>query len=504
LTWEQIVQRVKAGIYKGIDISPNSEDRVYAKRRQDAYYNTGSGLQDTREDAAGVTTEATPEKEFEFSENYILNDWRGDGVLEDRVVTVFVDAKKIVRNRLRTAEGMNHRPFSEIIIGKIPGKPSYGYGIPRMIRDAVMEESAVHNLTMDSAFLQAISPLFYSGSSQLKPQERKLSVGLINKLEDTGNGRLSDAFFKPDFRADLQPLFLLYNRLSSLSQAADGVGETQLMQRPSPRTASQSAMVQNELNIRFQRIFGRGMGSKASSSMTGLAGLLEIIVDLYRNHGDPVRVVAESGNESTIAFPRSSKLSLKLNIDVNKLNQEQEIRNAQMIAADTSNPVLIQLGLVKPENIYKARRAMYLAMGVRNPDEYLTKPDPKLSNPVDAKRENVLMMRGMAVMPHPADDDMQHYIDHKRFEAEVRASEDGAQLVDEGFFAAMEQHNTAHLRQAQAKQQAQALATQMASMGAMMQGRPSGVPIAGGWSMPGSPPPASDMNGASAGMVGHA
>jgi hypothetical protein len=501
LRWEQIVQRVEEGTYKGIDTTETSEFKRYAKRREDAYYTMQSRAEEIRNKAAGVTPQSTPEKEFEFVEFYILHDWKHDGILEDRIITVSPDAKKIVRNKSRTGEGMNYRPFSEIIVGKIPGKPNYGFGVPKMIRDATNEESAIHNLTMDSAFLQGMATLFYSGSTQLKPQNRKISVGLINSLADNGQGKLSDAFYKPDFRADLQPLFVLYERLQTMTQAVDGVGETQLLQRPSPRTASQSAMVQNELNIRFQRIFGRGIGSKAKASMTGLAGLIEIITDLYRNHGDPIEVIAETGKQSTIAFPQSSNLSLHLNVDVNKLNQEQQMRNAQLVSANASNPLKIQLGISNAETIYKADRDLYLAMGVRNPDDYLVKPDPSKSAPMDAKRENVLMMRGVVLMPHPGDNDLEHYAIHKQFEADLR---ERPALANAEAFAALEQHNTAHLRQSQAKQQASALQSQMASEGTMPTQGASGVPVAGGGqggAMPGQgAPPGGNGNGMGAPM----
>jgi len=498
LRWSQIVQRVKAGTYKGIDISPESNFAVYAKRRQDAYYNQPSNAEAIRNKAAGVDPQATPEKEFEFLECYILHDWKGDGILEDRIITISPDAKQVVRNKSRTGEGMTYRPFSEIIIGKIPGKPNYGFGIPKMIRDSTREETAIHNLTMDSSMLQAIASLFYNGTTPLKPEQRKLSVGRINQFPDNGTGKMNEAFYKPDFSANLQPLFVLYDRLQTMTQAIDGVGETQLLQRPTPRTLGQSAMVQNELNIRFQRIFGRGVGSKAKASMTGLAGLIEIIVDLYRNYGDPIEVIAETGKQSNVAFPQSSSLSLRLNIDVNKLNQEQEMKNAQMVSANASNPLKIQLGISNAETVYKADRDLYLAMGVRNPDDYLVKPDPSRSSPMDAKRENVLMMRGVVLMPHPGDNDMEHYVSHKQFEADLR---ERPELANAEAFAAIEQHNTAHLRQAQAKQQASALQSQMTQAGAMPPQGASGVPVAGGGPMPGQGgPPAGNGNGMGAPM----
>ena len=66
-------------------------------------------------------------------------------------------------------------------------------------------------------------------------------------------------------------------------------------------------------------------------------------------------------------------------------------------------------------------------------------------------------------------------------------------------FAAIEQHNTAHLRQAQAKQQSSALQSQMASSGAMPMQGASGVPVAGGGQggpMPGQgAPPGGNGNG---------
>lgn len=477
LTWNQLVQRVKAGKYKGIDISPDSADRVYAKRREDSTVNV-TDLEHQRNQAAGVSpTPGDPSGEFEVLECYVLADWKGDGILEDRLITILRDAKRIVRNVLRTEEGYPSRPFSEIITQRIPGKSNYGFGVPRMIREAADEETAIHNLTVDASMLMAFKAWLYSGG-QLKAEQQRLHPGRLVNVPNPATGDLRSSFLSLDFNVDLNPLISMQGRIDQLTQSVDGVGETQLMRKPSPRTASQSAMVQNELNIRFQRIFSRCMGNTALK--TGLAGLIAIIAELYAAYGDPVEIATTTGKYAEVSFPKADKLTLRLNVDSSKLNEQREQQRMQTILGTVANPMNMQLGIVTPQNLYNALRDMAAVLGVKEINDYYTEPPKERSKPVDAKRENVLLTAGVWSAPHPADDDMQHYFEHRSHMDALSALP--PELANPQALAMLEQHNVIHQQQHQAKQRQAAAQSQSFMPDAMPLGNaaaPVGGPGAG-------------------------
>jgi len=480
LNWNEVRTLVESGEFTNIEIDEETKKKFYTppvnekKGDRAATSDTREAIQVNRDDVSGHTDRS--EDKYEFIEACVLDDFEGDGILEDRIITKFNGTQKIVRNISRSEAGYRHRPYSEILIQKIPGKHSVAFGVPSMIFDLAEEETAIHNLVMDASTLAAIKFYFYGDDNAIKNERRKIAPGSGHSMPLPTSGNLRDAIYIPDFNSDVGPLFNLTARLDQTAQSLDGVNETQLMKKPSPRTLGQSQIAQNELNIRFARIFSRCIGS--IGTMTGLAGLLVIIADLYREFGDELDFINKTGGKAVkISLPKSDDFSITLNIDVNKLNEVKELQKAQLVLSTIMNPNLAQMKIVSPKNVYNAAKDLLRLSAILDPDEYLTAPpDAKSKTP---KEENWLMLQGLDAQVSPADDDQQHIMEHQVVLDIV--SKQGAE-TSPMVAQRLKKHIDDHQKQMQGKQAAQAQQSQMAQ--ALIGGIGPEAPMAQGGGAP--------------------
>jgi hypothetical protein len=466
MTWPEIVSRAQDGIYD-LDLEADySEFKQYAT---DPIVQTEGGvdLVEQRRQAAGVSTMILGWEYFEILECYVLDFWDGKDYLEDRLITIFRGPGKILRNELRSSAGYPMRPFSEIIVQPIPDMDSYGLGIPTIIGPLADEETAVHNLMMDSATLQAVPPTFYDETAGLKNEKMKIAPGRLIPLSSP-NGNIGNAVYMPNYAANLGPIAGLQNRIDTIMQSVDGVSDTQLAQAPKSKTLGQSTLVQDEINIRFQAIWDNIVGNM--EEMSGLAGLIAITAALYQRFGKPMEIEAVTGEYSEVSFPDALKYSLKITANINKINQNAQVAKARGVVQTLMNPMLMQLGLVNPQTLYHALKNLLEAMDVDNWEDFLAEPPQEKMASVNPDKENLEMLPGHIVPVHPADDDQAHIVSHVKFLEELRAEPGLCQNA-----AVYVEHIKRHRKQEQMKAQQQ---MQQADMGNGVPGGPAGSPIA--------------------------
>ncbi len=467
MTWSELVARVEDGTYD-LDL-----ERDYSEFKQYAtdpimQVEGGSDLVQQRREVAGESTMILGEEYYEILECYILDFWDNREYLEDRIITVFRGPGKILRNELRSSAGYPMRPFSEIIIQPIPDKDSYGLGIPTIIGPLADEETAVHNLMMDSATITAVPPIFYDETSGLKNEKMKVAPGRMVPLSST-NGNLGSVIWMPTYGANLSPISSLQNRIDTIMQSVDGVSDTQLAHAPKSKTLGQSTLVQDEINIRFQAIWDNIVGNM--SEMSGLAGLIAITAALYQRFGKPLEIEAVTGEYSEVSFPQAFKYSLQITANINKINQNAQVAKARGVVQTLMNPMLMQLGLANPQTLYHALKNLLEAMDVDNWEDLLAEPPQEKMASVNPDQENLQMLPGKIVPVHPADDDQAHIVAHAGFLQKLQEEPGLCQNP-----AVYVEHIKRHRKQEQMKAQQQQSQADMPGAG-IPQG-PAGSPIA--------------------------
>ena len=408
LTWDQVVDRVNAGIYTGIDLDADKTATADPVNQTEG----GAPLVETRRLVAGQATQVPHDDLYEFVEGFILEDW-GKGVLEDRFITLFRGREKIVRNVLLSAEGYPCRPFSEIAIQPVPGKPEWAWGVPGMIRQAADEVTALHNLGMNIATIRGIPFGFRDAGAEWGEDEMQVAPGKILPVDAGGSGDISRSVYFPTLNGQITELAGLAGNVDAAAKSVDGISDTQMLQAPKGRTVGQSQMQQNEVNVRFEVLFDRIVGSVAEQK--GIVFLIHLLIALYQKFGRTMEVEFLSGTLAPIPFPRLAPLAFRVDIDVLQLTEEKKMKRAQAVMQTVMNPMLLQLKVVTPTQVFNAVKHVLESSGVSNPTDFIQMPPEDSQASVSPEKENVHMMSGVPQQVHPADDDEEHLISHRSF-----------------------------------------------------------------------------------------
>ncbi len=489
LTWDQVVERVQAGIYVGIDLERDKTASTDPVNQTEG----GAPLVETRRLVAGQSVQVPHDDLYEFVEAFILEDW-GKGVLEDRFVVLFRGTEKIVRNVLLSAEGYPCRPFSEIAIQPVPGKPEWAWGIPGMIRQAADEVTALHNLGMNIATIRGIPFGFRDAGAEWGEDEMQVAPGKILPVDAGGNGDISRAVYFPNMNGQVSELAELAGAVDAAAKSVDGISDTQMLQAPKGRTVGQAQMQQNEVNVRFEVLFDRIVGSVAEQK--GIVFLIHLLIGLYQKFGRTIEVEFLSGTLSPIPFPRTSPLAFRVEIDILQLTEEKKMKRAQAVMQTVMNPMLLQLKVVTPLQVFHAVKHVLEASGVSNPTDFVQMPPEDAQASVPPEKENVSMMSGEPQQVHPADNDEEHLISHRSFSQMLA---DVPEVGADPESARTNQLFSAHIRQHVLQQRAKRKSQQQSVQGLDFS-NPQAVPSPGNMSFipptpqgaPPAPAPASE------------
>lgn len=479
LTWDQVVERVQNGVYTGIDLETARNASTDPVNQTEG----GAPLVETRRLVAGQSVQVPHDDLYEFVEAFILEDW-GRGVLEDRFVVLFRGTEKIVRNVLLSAEGYPCRPFSEIAIQPVPGKPEWAWGIPGMIRQAADEVTALHNLGMNIATIRGIPFGFRDAGAEWGEDEMQVAPGKILPVDAGGNGDISRAVYFPNMNGQVSELAELAGSVDAAAKSVDGISDTQMLQAPKGRTVGQAQMQQNEVNVRFEVLFDRIVGSVAEQK--GVVFLIHLLIGLYQKFGRTMEVEFLSGTLSPIPFPRTSPMTFRVDIDVLQLSEEKKMKRAQAVMQTVMNPMLLQLKVVTPLQVFHAVRSVLEASGVSNPTDYIQMPPEDAQASVPPEKENVNMMGGEPQQVHPADNDDEHLVSHRSF---VQLLSDMPEAGADPESARTNQLFSAHIRQHVLQQRGKRKSQQQAVQGLDFS-NPQAVPSPGNMSfIPPTGPP---------------
>lgn len=465
LTWNEVVERVNSGLWHNIDL-----DEDFSQSSQ-----KNSELELQREAASGVYTQYSGgNKLYKFLECYVRDDFDNDGIMEDMLFVMFEDPKKFVREDLLSMAGFDYRPFAPIHLQPIPDSDpdTYAWGIPQMIREIALEETAAHNLTMDSATFSGIPCFFYPDNINLKAEIMRFEPGRGIPIP-VSDGSVQESIYVPQFSVNLQPMFQLQDRMGQLMSAVDGNADNQPLPK-APKTASQSQQIATQLNYRFNVLFDRCLGSV--SDVSGIAGLLEIIRSLYQRFSDPLEVIEKTGMAVTYNFPKHSKALLHFDVTSDVMNEQITQARSQSIMQIATNPMFHEMGITTPDSVYNALKHALRILKVKNIEDYLHKSQVMS---IPQPQEDAQMLRGIAMPVHPADNDMEHLQELQEFQEWVGQQAQG--LVSPKVSMLLQQHQAAHEAQMKKKQQVQMANAAQQSGGTQpgSQGSPAPTAIGG-------------------------
>lgn len=358
-----------------------------------------SGLSQNKEANSGIVQSNTiaDQDRFEILECYCKLDENGDGLDENLIIWVHTRSKRILRATYldRVFEG-GQTPFSKIDFLKKRGNV-YGMGIPEILYALQKEVDAMHNIRIDFGVLSTMPFGFYRPSSGLNPATIELQPG---KLIPT-NDPQSDVYFpqmgnRTFFTSEEEGSLTAYiERLISISDINLGrVGG-----QGAARTATGVSALVSENNANLD-IFIKRM-------QRGWKKFLRLLFQSLQRRMPKemwIRITGSDGQMYPFRIERESiRFNFDFDIDANSINSNKGVTReiAQQRLNLCLNPLLIQTGVVSPDNIYEAAKEWLISLEVKDYARYISKPtdfDAFLTPEQEAQR----IIRGIQVPVHPA------------------------------------------------------------------------------------------------------
>ena len=340
-----------------------------------------TGIRQREDRYAGVKTVGAHSKEDVYTvyETYMRYDIDGDGLAEEIIVWYAPHQKQILRwTYLDRVTQMGTRPFVKCDLIPRDGR-GRGIGLPEMLYNIQTEVNIIHNQRVEAGQLTNKPWGLVRAGSGLKAEEIEVESGILIPVDDVNDIRLMDSPNLTNWGFQEESLLNQYaDRISGITDlhmglVPDKVGGT--------RTATGTAQMLNEGNMqidilieRIQRSYGR---------------LLKLIHGMLAEklpEGIEYRVIGSDGRQSvdqsgapiverlTSRDEIAGKYDFELIANSQSTNRELEKQNGMLLGQVLLNPILLQTGIVGPDNIYNIIKNLLEKYQVLSVDSFITKP----------------------------------------------------------------------------------------------------------------------------------
>lgn len=394
LTRSQLYTLADRGIFDAEEV-----EEVLEGGNDPEHVDGSSGLQQDKEINSGIIQSNTnsDNDRFEVLECYIKIDENDDGMDENVIVWVHTTSKRILRATYldRVLEG-GQTPFYKIDFLKKRGHV-FGMGVPEILYSLQKEVDAMHNIRIDFGVLSTMPFGFYRANSGIDPKRLDLEPGKLIPVNDPQ----SDVHFptlgnRTFFTGEEEGGLLAYiERLISISDINLGrVGG-----QGAARTATGVNALVSENNANLD-IFIKRM-------QRGWKKFLRLLFqNLQRRMPKDmwIRITGEDGKMYPFRMGREDiRFNYDFDIDANSVNSNKGVTReiAQQRLNLCMNPLMIQLGVVGPENVYEAAKEWLISLEVKDFARYIKKPTDQ-NDFMTPEQEAMRIIRGIEVPLHPA------------------------------------------------------------------------------------------------------
>lgn len=256
---------------------------------------------------------------------------------------------------------------------------AYGRGMVASMHNINEVQDILVNHAIDAGML-ANNPMFaYRGGSTFDPQEIRVEPGLGVKTDDPMNDlRFFTFSVNPNWALPLEniiqstteQLFALGPQQSgqigpTVGPLRSGAG----VQAMGANASTQQNVIINRAKIPISECF-EGLYSDCVDKMDKRMKITVTGADGVPLFGDDGAPVTEDVTQEDL------RMRLHFGIFANSQNMNHEIQkaNAMAIAQFSFQPVLLQTGVIQPQNIYEIMANIHQTLGTLRPDRFISKP----------------------------------------------------------------------------------------------------------------------------------
>ena len=330
-----------------------------------------------------------------------------DNVEEEIVVTYLPGIKKICNIRmLGDIYRHGERPFTYVNYEINEEDTIFGYGVPELLKDIQEEADVLHNLSIDYTTLTSIPFGTIRGGSPLNGQAIKIEPGVFIPIDEQGDLAFPTFSQRPNF--GLAEVAMLDDYGKKLVGTSDAMlGQQQFSRTPVGSTLKLLA----ESNVRIRLLLRR--------FLRGFKEALKQAYKLERIYAPPEQVFRVIGDGGKYLFPTITRKELQtlpdfeFNTSIDSINKVFLREAYILLFQQLVNPLLIQMGLIQPQNIYNICIKLFSTYDIPDYHKLITAP---VDNPVmNQKEETMRMMQGEYVDVNPMDDDTEHILEIDEF-----------------------------------------------------------------------------------------
>ena len=406
---EAIVHRIKisenelrkqqvAGFYRDIDISPGQDNL--------------SDIEKKEMELEGVSKTGKDEGVFTLLECHVNLDLEGfedmgpdgepTGIKLPYIVTIEENSREIlsIRRNYEQNDPLKNKIEYFVHFKFLPGLGFYGFGLIHMIGGLSRTATSALRQLIDAGTLSNLPAGFKQRGIRIRDDAQSIKPGEFRDVDAPG-GNIRDAFMTLPFKEPSQTLLNLLGVVVNAGQRFASIADLQV------GDGNQQAAVGTTVALleRGSRTMS-AIHKRIYSALKNEFKLLARVFKLYLPAEYPYDVVGGQRTVKQLDF--DDRVDILPVADPNIFSQTQRISLAQ---------TELQLAMSNPQmhNLYQAYRNMYEAIGVKDVDTILIRPQPP--QPKDPALEHIDALAGKPFQAFPGQDHRAHITAHLNFMA---------------------------------------------------------------------------------------
>jgi len=386
-----------AGFYLDIELgTPGYEENDVEKKEREL-----EGQRKSKDDDIYTLLECHVNLDLEGFEH---TDDQGEpsGIKIPYIVTVELATRKVlaIRRNYQIGDPNKNKIDYFVHFKFLPGLGFYGFGLIHMIGGLSRTATAALRQLLDAGTLSNLPAGFKMRGIRIRDDAQSIQPGEFRDVDAPG-GNLKDSFMMLPFKEPSATLLNLMGIVVQAGQRFASIADLQV------GDGNQQAAVGTTVALleRGSRTMS-AIHKRIYSSLKKEFKLLARVFKLYLPPEYPYDVVG--GQRMIKQQDFDDRVDIVPVADPNIFSQTQRISLAQTeLQLATSNPQM--------HNMYNAYRNMYEALGVKDIDQLLVKPQQP--TPLDPSLENIMALSGKPFQAFPGQDHRAHITSHLNFMA---------------------------------------------------------------------------------------
>ena len=406
---EAIIHRIKmsknelrkqqiGGFYLDIELgTPGYQENEVEKKEREL-----EGQRKSKDDDIYTILECHVNLDLEGFEDADQQTGEPSGIKIPYIVTVEEATRKVLSIRRNYEIGdPNKNKIDYFVHFKfLPGLGFYGFGLIHMIGGLSRTATAALRQLLDAGTLSNLPAGFKMRGIRIRDDAQSIQPGEFRDVDAPG-GNLKDSFMMLPFKEPSQTLLQLMGIVVQAGQRFASIADMQV------GDGNQQAAVGTTVALleRGSRVMS-AIHKRIYSSLKQEFKMLARVFKLYLPPEYPYDVVG--GQRMIKQQDFDDRVDILPVADPNIFSQTQRISLAQTeLQLASSNPQM--------HNLYQAYRNMYEALGVKDIDLLLKKPEQP--QPLDPSLENIMALGGKPFQAFPGQDHRAHITSHLNFMA---------------------------------------------------------------------------------------